>query len=123
MPWRLLSLLLLSGCGLTPEAWVTLVGGVGVGSVAIIGRSPLDAVYSTVTGKDCSIVRIEKGQSYCRPVEPPPAPPPYCTRSLGVVDCWKNPATLPDHPPQVASGPQALTPEQEEHRTRRWPFY
>jgi hypothetical protein len=32
--------------------------------------------------------------------EPRPAPwtaeaPPYCTRSLGVVDCWKDPKALP----------------------------
>jgi len=122
MPWRLLPLILLTGCGLTPEAWVTLVGGVGIGSVAVIGRTPFDAVYSTITGKDCSLVRVERGQTWCRPVEPPPAPPPYCTRSLGVVDCWKDPASLPDHPPQVASGPMTLTPEQEAHRTRTWPF-
>jgi hypothetical protein len=31
--------------------------GATVGSIAVIQRSPLDAVYSAVTGRDCSIVR------------------------------------------------------------------
>jgi hypothetical protein len=39
------------------------------------------------------------------------------------VDCWQDPAALPGQPPQVAAGPTALTPEQEAHRTRQWPFY
>lgn len=119
MTWRALPLLLLlSGCGLTPEAWVTLTGGVGVGSVAILGRTPFDVVYSTFSGRDCSAVRLEKGLSYCRPEEPVPAAPPYCTRSLGVVDCWQAPINQR----QVADGPGTLTAEQEAHRTRGWPF-
>lgn len=122
MIWRMLPLLLLSGCGLPPEAMVTIFGGVTVGSVAILGRTPVDAVYSAVTGRDCSLVRWEKGQSYCRPMEPPPAPPPFCTRSLGVVNCWQDPASLPPGQKSVADGPRALTPEQEADRTRAWPF-
>lgn len=50
-----------------------------------------------------------------------PEPPPYCTRSLGVVDCWADPDTLPNRPPQVADGPAGLTPAQEANRTRGWP--
>ena len=41
-------------------------------------------------------MRLDQGKSYCRPIEPPPEPPPYCTRSLGVADCWRDPASLPD---------------------------
>ena len=91
---------LLAGCGITPEQAATVGVGVTVGSIAVIQRSPLDAVYSAVTGRDCSIVRMEQGKSYYRPIEPPPEAPPYCTRSLGVVDCWRDPAALPDHPPR-----------------------
>jgi hypothetical protein len=119
---RLFPLLLLGGCGLTPEAWATLFGGVTVGSVAILGRTPTDAVFSTLTGRDCSAVRWEKGQSYCRPEERPPAPPPFCTRSLGTVNCWQDPASMPPGLRSVADGPVGLTPEQEAHRTRTWPF-
>jgi len=66
---------------------------------------------------------VEQGKSYCRPIEPPPEAPPYCTRSLGVVDCWRDPAALPDRPPEVSAGPRVLTPEQEANRTRRWPDF
>ncbi len=47
------------------------------------------------------------GVRCCRP---PPAPPqllPYCTRSLGVPDCWSDPAQLPNHPPELAASPPA----------------
>jgi hypothetical protein len=114
-------LLLLAACGATPEQALTGAAALGIGSIAVIQRSPLDAVYSTVTGRDCSIVRLDQGKSYCRPVEPPPETPPYCTRSLAVADCWQDPASLPDHPPELADGPRTLTPAQEADRLRRWP--
>jgi hypothetical protein len=113
--------LLLTGCGMTPEGLTTVVGGVGVGSIAVIHRSPFDAVWSVLTGKDCSVVRLDQGKTYCRPVEPPPAPPPYCTRSLGVVDCWVDPSKVPGIGPNVADGPRTLNPQQEADRTRGWP--
>lgn len=116
-------LVLLAGCGITPEQAATVGVGVTVGSVAVIQRSPLDGVYSVATGKDCSIVRMEQGKSYCRPIEPLPETPPYCTRSLGVVDCWRDPASLPNRPPEVSEGPHTLTPAQEANRTRRWPDF
>jgi hypothetical protein len=119
----LMILLLLSACGLSAEQATTLGVGVSVGSIAVIQRSPLDALYSMVSGKDCSIVRWDQGKSYCRPKEPPPETPPYCTRSLGVVDCWRDPAKLPDRPPQVADGPSTLTPAQEADRNRGWPAF
>lgn len=113
-------LVLLAGCGATPEQLATGSAALAIGSIAIIQRSPLDALYSTLAGKDCSIVRLEAGKSYCRPVEPIPETPPYCTRSLGVVDCWRDPAALPDQPPEVSAGPRTLTPEQEADRLRAW---
>ena len=111
---------LLPGCGLDPVQWTSIVGGVTVGTFAVIGRSPVDAVYSLATGKDCSAVRLEQGKTYCKPIEPQPVPPEFCTRSLGVVDCWQAP--LPDTR-QVASGSITLTPEQEANRTARWPHF
>lgn len=97
------------------------VAAADVASVAVFQRAVPDLVVSGVTGRDCTVVRLDQGKSYCRAVAPPPFAQPYCTRSLGVVDCWTNPAALPDHPPQVADGPTALTPAQEANRTRRWP--
>lgn len=90
-------------------------------SVVVFARSIPDLVISTVTGRDCSVVRLDQGKPYCRPQEPPPEQPTYCTHSLGVVDCWINPEALPGSPPQVADGPSVLTPAQEAYRTRRWP--
>jgi hypothetical protein len=118
---RLWMLLLLAGCGATPEQLATGAVAVSVGSIAVIQRSPLDAAYSVLSGKDCSVVRLEQGKSYCRPVEPPPEPPPFCTRSLGVANCWQDPGSPPDHPPSLGDGPSTLTPAQEADRTRRWP--
>jgi len=37
------------------------------------------------------------------------------------VDCWQNPAAVPDLAPQVADGQSALTQAQEKDRTRSWP--
>jgi hypothetical protein len=113
--------ILLTGCGIGPEQAVSVVGGVTVGSIAVMHRTLFDALYSTLTGKDCSVVYLDIGKTYCKPAEPPPEPPPYCTRSLGAVDCWKDPGSLADFPPEVAAGPRDLTPLQEIDRTKRWP--
>jgi hypothetical protein len=117
----LLCLLPLAGCGWSDQSIATAAVGDSAASVATIQRTPLDAVYSLVTGKDCSLVRLGQGKTYCRPVEPPPEAPPFCTRSLGVVDCWQDAASLPGRPRGVADGPATLTPEQEANRVRRWP--
>jgi hypothetical protein len=93
----------------------------GAGSVVVIGRTPVDAAVSLARGRDCSVVRLDRGLGYCRPEEPPPAPPPYCTRSLGRVDCWREPPLALPMQRGVADGPAMLTAEQEAHRTRRWP--
>jgi len=111
----------LAGCGVSDNLGAAIGVGVTAGSVAAIGRSPADAVYSLVTGKDCSVVRLDEGKTYCRPVAPPPEPPSFCTRSLGTVNCWVDPASLPDHPAGVADGAKTLTPEQEAYRLRSWP--
>ena len=91
-----------------------------IGSVAVIGRTPVDALVSVVAGQDCSVVRLDRGQSYCKPEEAPPAPPPFCTRSLGRIDCWAEP--IPGRR-GVADGPATLTVAQDAHRTRRWPGF
>jgi hypothetical protein len=108
----------IAGCA--PGTVVPVVGGLGA-SVAIFHRSLFDVFYSGITGRDCSVVRLDEGKSYCRSPDPPVPVQPYCTRSLGVVDCWSDPAGMNSLPPQVADGPSALTPEQERYRLRRWP--
>ena len=107
-----------------PPPWVEPAGALAaaeMASIVVLQRGIIDTLVSTLSGRDCSIVYLDRGQSYCRAPEPPPSPPPYCTRSLGVVDCWANPEALVNRPPQVANGPTTLTPAQEANRTRRWP--
>lgn len=136
MPWRLRLArrplagrrLLLAACALPLAGcnvpWLEPGGALlaaNAAAIPVVHRDLFDVVYSVFTGRDCSIVRLDKSQSYCRPIEPPPVPPPFCTRSLGTVDCWSDPTRLPDRPPEVADGPRQLTPAQEEDRTARWP--
>jgi hypothetical protein len=85
LPW------LLGGCeaALGAASGPSLV--LGGASVVLTGRTPVDHVASLATGRDCSAVRLERGQAWCAP---PPRPPPasvYCTRSLGAADCWTAP--------------------------------
>ena len=91
------------------------------GCVPVFHRTLPDLVYSGVSGRDCSMVRLDRGESYCRPVALPVPPQPYCTRSLGTVDCWQNPEQVANLGPNVAQGPTALTPEQNRIRLARWP--
>jgi hypothetical protein len=122
---RLFAILLmlppLAGCG--PDS-ALVSGGLLAGSGAalpIFHRTPVDMVVSTVSGRDCSVVHLDRLEQYCTPKPRPPEPQPFCTRSLGVADCWEDPSKLPNHPREIADGPRALTPDQEANRTRRWP--
>jgi hypothetical protein len=117
----LLVLLPLAGCGAVDTVSASVTAGLTIGSIATIQRSPPDAIYSLLTGRDCSIVRLDAGKTYCRPVEPAPEPPAYCTPSLGRVDCWADPGGVPGHPRAVADGPVGLTAAQEADRVRTWP--
>ena len=81
----------LAGCGPAVAPVLGVYAGVEIASVAVFHRGLGDMVVSTISGRDCSIVRLDRGLSYCVPVQSPPAPA-YCTRTLGRVECW---ATLP----------------------------
>ena len=124
MRWllRMACVVWLGGCAAAPLTVAAIVVGTAAGSTAVIQRTPVDAVISAASGRDCSAVRLDQGKAYCRPQEQRPDTPPYCTRSLGVVDCWSAPEHMPGIGPEVADGPRRLTPAQEANRTRRWPF-
>lgn len=124
MRWFLLLLapLLLGAC----HAAAGVAAGVAaadVASIAVFHRGLLDIAVSGITGRDCSIVHWDRDEPYCSPREPPPAPPPYCTRSLGSVDCWAEPGLLRNPGREVADGPRVLTAAQERDRTHRWPDF
>jgi hypothetical protein len=119
-PICLATLLLLANC--TPMWPLPFVAGgaADLVSVTVFHRDMFDIVWSGITGKNCSIVRLDRGESYCRPIEPPPPIPPYCTRSIGTVDCWTSAAVLPDPPNGLADGPGTLTPEQQANKLSHW---
>lgn len=115
----LLLVLPLAGCGVEVMG---AMAGAEIASIPVFQRGLPDLLYSAVSGRDCSVVRLDRGKTFCRDREPAPVRPPFCTRSLGVVDCWTNPEALNGQPArQVADGPVGLTPAQEADRTRRWP--
>jgi hypothetical protein len=111
---------LLGGC----HSWTIPIGaiaGVNIASIATFGRAVPDLAVSAVSGRDCSVVRLDQGKSYCAAAEPPPAAPEYCTRSLGVVDCWAGPQFFVAPARGVADGRWTLDAAQERNRTDRWP--
>ena len=106
----------LTGCSPAP---VVALAAVDLATVTVFGRGVVDIGVSAISGRDCSIVRLDKGLSYCAPIDAP-VPVPYCTRSLGRVDCWASPSLLPRPPPGVAETP-ASTAAQDRTRAARWP--
>ena len=67
---------------------IVATAGVNVAALTLAGRTVPDMAVSAVTGRDCSVVRLDRGQPYCGPVDQAPAAAPFCTRSLGAADCW-----------------------------------
>lgn len=97
-----------------------LFGVTGCAEVPVFGRSVVDMGVSAATGRDCSIVRLDRGQTYCAPRDPSQRQQPYCTRSLGTVDCWADPGLVPAVGREVGDTPPP-TPEQLRYRAARWP--
>ena len=106
---------LVSGC-----AALGITAAVEAASVTVLGRDVLDIGVSAVTGRDCSLVRLDRQLPYCAPREHTPAPPPFCTKTLGLPECWADPASFVTLPRQLADSP-SLTPEQARQTASRWP--
>lgn len=118
----LLALLLpLNACGIGPGVLYGSMAGANAVSTAVIGRDIADATISLASGKDCSIARLDQGQTYCKPARGPVEDPPYCTRSIGAVDCWREPP--PTYPAREGLADQVtLTAAQQQYQARRWPY-
>jgi hypothetical protein len=84
-------------------------------SLRAFGRTTGDGLVSLITGEDCSIARIGRGEAYCGRDDAPTAPP-VCTRSLGAIDCWTVPPAAYPAYRGVADGPATLTEAQENNR-------
>jgi hypothetical protein len=119
----LIPVLLLGACGVPVAEPTGALLVINLAAIPIMQRTPFDAIYSAIHDQDCSVVRWDSGLSYCRPIEPPPTPPPFCSRSLGQTDCWADPASLTNRPHEQADGPRTLTPAQEADRIRTWPVF
>lgn len=77
------SLLVLGACA---------VYGVAEGvSVISTEKSVADHAVSLYSGKDCSTVRIERGETYCAEDDVDPKILVYCYRTLGDVTCYDRP--------------------------------
>jgi len=98
---------------------VTL-GALDLADVAAFHRSGVDLYLSLKRGRDCSVVHLVNGERYCTPREAKPEGQQFCTRTLGMAECFADPATLADHPSPLGDAP-ALTEAQEQDRTARWP--
>ncbi len=63
------------------------------GATTIATEKPLsDHFVSFMSGKNCSTIRREKGQTYCEEDElRSAAPKVYCYRSIGGVNCYDRP--------------------------------
>jgi hypothetical protein len=114
----LLLLALVPGCaavGAPGAPLLAIPAAVEAVSLRAFGRTVGDGLVSLVTGEDCSIARIGRGDAYCGQ-DNAPAPPPMCTRSLGSVDCWTVPPAAYPAYRGVADGPSTLTEAQENNR-------
>ena len=115
-PLLILMLAAQCGCGFEPPGALLAAD---VASVVVFGRSIADLGFSAITGRDCSVVRLDRGETYCAPRDIP-VREAYCTRTLAAVDCWESPALLPVRRPNVADTPPS-TLAQDRYRAARWP--
>ena len=68
-----------------------------LGSASVIGsdKTMEDHVVSLASGKNCSLIRREKGLTYCEEDEPKIKQNLYCYKTLATVTCYDRPDTLP----------------------------
>ncbi len=85
--WAQIWLLALPLGGCITDAAIGPVAVVSGASIILTGGTPVDHIASLVTGQNCSIVHLERREPWCAPAYVAPVQP-FCTRSLGAVDCW-----------------------------------
>jgi hypothetical protein len=71
------------------------VAAIGAGTVAATDKTPVDHLVSLVTGKDCSVVRQNRGLTYCAEDEVTPPVTVHCYPTLGEVSCYAEPDPFP----------------------------
>ena len=80
----------LGGCGAIP-------GYAQVEGLFVVGtdKTMEDHVVSLVSGKNCSLIRTEKDQTYCEEDEPVIKQNIFCYRTLATVTCYDRPDPNP----------------------------
>lgn len=78
--------LVVASCGAVPP-YAMVDGAV----VVTTEKTMADHAVSLASGKDCSLVRLEKGTTYCVEDELVPQPNLYCYRELAGVTCYDSP--------------------------------
>lgn len=79
------------------------VAAVGAGTVALTDKTPVDHVVSLVSGKDCSLVRRQRGLAYCVEDEITLPVRVHCYPTLGEVNCYAAPDPFPGSQRQLGS--------------------
>lgn len=83
------------------------VAAIGAGTVAATDKTPVDHLVSLVTGKDCSVIRQNRGLTYCVEDEVTPPVRVHCYPTLGEVSCYAKPDPFPGGQRELGSA-QAL---------------
>ena len=84
----------LNGCGpmaATPGGFNLISGQAEILSIMGTEKPIFDHAISLSSGKNCSLVRREKGLHYCEEDEPQVRPNVYCYNTLARVTCYKQP--------------------------------
>ena len=82
----LVFIIFLNGCGAFPGV-SQVQGAVVIGTDKTIE----DHIMSLTSGKNCSVVRKEKGLTYCEEDEPIINQNIFCYKTLGSVTCYDRP--------------------------------
>jgi hypothetical protein len=77
-----------------------------------------DSLVSAAVQRDCSLLNLDRGHPYCRAQAGEPPPPPFCTRTLGSVTCWRSPPEAMPAYRGVADTPAGPPPAE---RNPGWP--
>jgi len=112
LSWVMIVMAGLAGCALVPGAPTAFPPLAGLEGISIIGtdKTITDHIVSYRTGKNCSTVRKNLGQTYCEEDEIGVMDEVYCYNSLGNVNCFAVPKPHGELMPTVGHIPAGAGP-------------
>ncbi len=107
----LLFALVLGGCSLVSSSpgSVPPLAGIEIFSVIGTDKTLTDHLVSFSTGKNCSTIRRNLGQTYCEEDEITVPEEIYCYRTLGKVNCYAEPNPFDNRVKAVGHIPAGAT--------------